>query len=289
MANPVIRFLKLIRFFKPMWRTIWVALLGQAFFIVSVMTMIPLRMAKNPVENYNIFYTSILSLAFFALFYRACVEEKESRGYLYGYFAALVSWPLIGEVASMPLEKGIVPQFSDINIKLLGGWFYVVIGWLMLKIMWLTGAVKRSLCTFFFVFLSIWSFELYMDNYSSKISIEMMPVIANYVTIVFGIISLFLLYLSRKSETIERKTFLGCILYITFSLVLMGSSQWKEPSKFYVKYEAAHIDEEIKGLQEEKEHLEFLKQYMLEKGIMTEEDLSPPAHDEEAHEAEATE
>jgi len=273
---------KMRNFFKPMWRTIWVALLGQAFFIVSVITMIPLRMAKNPVENYNIFYTSILSFVFLALFYRACVEEKESRGYLYGYLSALVSWPLIGEVASMPLDKGIITQFSDINIKLLGGWFYVVVGWILLKIMWLTGAVKRSICTFFFVFLSIWSFELYMDNYSSKIAIEMMPVVANCVTAVFGIASLVVLYFARKSQSVERKTFLGCILYITFSLVLMGASQWKEPSKFYVKYEAAHIDEEIKGLQEEKEHLEFLKKYMLEKGLMTEDDLRRPEHEAEA-------
>jgi len=275
-------FTKIRAFFKPMWRTIWVALLGQVFFIVSVITMIPLRMAKNPVENYNIFYVSVLSFVFLALFYRACTEEKESRSYLYGYLSALVSWPLIGEVASMPLDKGMITQFSDINIKLLGGWFYVVVGWILLKVMWLTGAAKRSLCVFFFVFLSIWSFELYMDNYSSKIAIEMMPVIANWVAAVFGIASLLVLYLARKSASVEGKTFLGCILYITFSLVLMGSSQWKEPSKFYVKYEAAHIDEEIKGLQEEKAHLELLKKYMLEKGLMTEDDLRRPERAEDA-------
>jgi len=37
-------------------RTILIALAGQLFFIVSVITMIPLRMAENPVVNYNIFY-----------------------------------------------------------------------------------------------------------------------------------------------------------------------------------------------------------------------------------------
>ncbi len=57
-------------------RTILIALAGQGFFILSVMTMIPLRMAKNPVENYNLFYTPILALIFLVLFYRTCTEEN---------------------------------------------------------------------------------------------------------------------------------------------------------------------------------------------------------------------
>jgi hypothetical protein len=61
---------------------------------------------------------------------------------------------------------------------------------------------------------------------------------------------------------------MGCLLYITFALFLMGASQWKTPSKFYVTYEAAQTDKEILGLQQEKEHLNFLKKYMLEKGLL---------------------
>ncbi|MBW2221697.1 MAG: hypothetical protein JRF22_04120, partial [Deltaproteobacteria bacterium] len=130
--------------FKPIGRTLLVALAGQVFFLVSVITMIPLRMAENPVVNYNLFYVPILALIFFSLFYRTCTEENESRGIIYGYFSALVAWPLIGEVSSMPLDEGIVKQFSSINIKLLGGYFYVAAGWIMLKVMWRTKAVKNS-------------------------------------------------------------------------------------------------------------------------------------------------
>ncbi len=63
-------------------RTILIALAGQLFFIVSVLTMIPLRMAKNPVENYNLFYMPLLAILFLFRFYRTCVEQKECRGYM---------------------------------------------------------------------------------------------------------------------------------------------------------------------------------------------------------------
>lgn len=261
------------RIFKPIGRTLLVALLGQVFFLISVITMIPLRLAENPVVNYNLFYVPILALLFFSLFYRACVEQDESRGILYGYFSALVAWPLIGEVASMPLDEGIVTQFSSMSIKLLGGYFYVAAGWILLKIMWRTGAVKSSVNTFFLVFLSIWTFELYMDNYSSKVPIEMMPVIANWVAAVFGIASLVILIFAWRTTSVVKKNVLGCLLYITFSLVIMGTSQWKTPSTFYVKYEAAHLEHEIEELREEKEYLEYLKNYMIEKGLAKEEDL----------------
>ncbi len=255
-------------------RTLLVALLGQVFFMVSVITMIPLRMAKEPVVNYNLFYMPIMALFFFALFYRTCVEEDEARGVLYGYFSALVSWPLIGEVASMPLDAGMVKQFSSLNIKLLGGYFYVAVGWILLKIMWRTKAVKTSVCTFFLVFLSIWSFELYMDNYSSRVPIEMMPVIARWVAVVFGLVSIMILVLAWRAATTARKNLLGCLLYITMSMVIMGSSQWKTPSKFYVKYEGTHLDHEIEELRKEKEHLSFLREYMLKEGLATEADFA---------------
>jgi hypothetical protein len=277
--------------FNPIGRTLLVALAGQLFFLVSVLTMIPLRMAENPVVNYNLFYVPLLALIFFALFYRACAEENESRGILYGYFSALVAWPLIGEVASMPLDEGIVTQFSGINIKLLGGYFYVVVGWILLKVMWRTKAVKSSVNTFFLVFLCIWSFELYMDNYSSKVHIDMMPIIASRVALVFGIASLVILFLAWRTTSIVKKNVLGCLLYITFSLVIMGSDQWKKPSTFYVKYEASHIGHEIQELQEEKEYLEYLRNYMIEKGLATEEELvrkKHTDHEEETEQAEET-
>jgi hypothetical protein len=257
-------------------RTLLIALAGQLFFIVSVITMIPLRMAKNPVENYNLFYMPLLAILFLVLFYRTCVEKKESRGYIYGYFAALVSWPLIGEVASMPVDKGVVTQFTSMNIKLLGGYFYVLTGWALLKILWRTKALKNSVCVFMMTFLSIWSFELYMDNYSSRVPLEMMPVIASWVTIVSSIVAIVLLIIAWRSTSIEKKTFLGCILYIFIALIMMGG-QWKKPQTFYLKYEAKHIGHEIEELKEEQKYMKYLTEYMLENDMATREDLGLPS------------
>ncbi|MCX8044723.1 MAG: hypothetical protein N3B18_11455 [Desulfobacterota bacterium] len=259
---------KLRNFFKPMWRTIWIALAGQGVFIFSAITMSPLRMWENPVVNYNLFYLPILTVLFGYLFYRCCTEQNESRSYLYGFFAALFAWPVIGEMSTLPVEKGLITQFSDVEIKSLGGWYFVLFGWLGLKILWLTGALKRSVCVFMLTFLGIWTFELYMDNYSSNVPIHMMPVIGNYIAIASLFVIIFLLVFSYRTTSLEKKTVLGCILYIVFAVFLMGADQWKRPSKFYVTYEAAHLDDEIQELQQEKFKLEKLKLYMLNAGLL---------------------
>ena len=132
-------------FFKPMWRTIWIALAGQVLFLISAFTMMPLRMFENPVVNYNLFYVPILALILGYLFYRCCTETQEARGYLFGFFAAVFAWPLIGEVATIPVDKGVITQFSDFNLKGLGAYFYVLACWALLHIMWRTaGAILRS-------------------------------------------------------------------------------------------------------------------------------------------------
>ena len=266
----------LSRFFglisEKLGRTLLIAVAGQLFFIVSVITMIPLRMAENPVQNYNLFYMPLLAILFLVLFYRTCVEKKESRGYIYGYFAALVSWPLIGEVASMPVDKGLVTQFTSMNIKLLGGYFYVLTGWALLKILWRTKAMKNSVCVFMMTFLSIWSFELYMDNYSSRVPLEMMPTIASAISLVSALVAIIILVIAWRSTSVEKKTFLGCILYIFIALIMMGG-QWKKPQTFYVKYEAAEILNELDDLKEEKAHVDELKKYMLEEGMLSGKDI----------------
>jgi len=253
-------------------RTILIALAGQLFFIVSVITMIPLRMAENPVVNYNIFYMPLLAILFLVLFYRTCVENKVSRGYMYGYFAALVSWPLIGEVASMPVDKGLVTQFTSMNIKLIGGYFYVITGWVLLKILWRTKALKSSVCAFMMTFLSIWTFELYMDNYSSMIPLELMPTIGSWVTIISSIVAIIILGMAWRSTSIEKKTLLGCILYIFVALMMMGG-QWKKPQTFYVKYEAAELLYELDELKEEIAQIDILKKYMLGQGMLSGKDI----------------
>ena len=261
------------RISERLGRTLLIALAGQFFFLVSLISMIPLRMAENPVEDYNLFYMPILAMIFLVLFYRTCVEKDEARGILYGYFAALVAWPCLGEIASLPVEKGIVTQFCSVDIKLLGAYYYVAACWMLLPIMWRTKAVKSSVLTFFLIFLGIWSFELYMENYSQRVPVDMMPMVANCVTIVALIASIIILVTSWRSTSTVKKTLMGTLLYLTFSLVLMGSGPWKKPSTFYVKYEASHIDHELEEVLEEKEYLEYLKQYMLEKGMLTGKDI----------------
>lgn len=318
-------------FLKPMWRTIWIALAGQGIFLVSVFTMSPLRLWENPVVNYNLYYVPILAVILGGLFYRCCVEDNEAKGYLYGFFAALFAWPLIGEVANIPVDKGVITQFSDFNIKGLGGYFYVLAAWALLHIMWRTGALKKSVCVFCMTFLSIWSFELYMDNYSSmsgdkfaiiggllavaiialltvcfryawnlfKVRKPIKAILGIVLTVVLALVTLvnyrdvlgyvdplkkmvgmstmvligsltatyMILRAAKRTESLERKTILGCIFYIVFALILM-SSQWKEPQTFYVKYEAAHIDHEIEALKQDKATLERLFDYMAAKRML---------------------
>jgi len=216
-----------------------------------------------------------LAILFLVLFYRTCVENKVSRGYMYGYFAALVSWPLIGEVASMPVDKGLVTQFTSMNIKLIGGYFYVITGWVLLKILWRTKALKSSVCAFMMTFLSIWTFELYMDNYSSMVPLELMPTIGNWVTIISSIVAIIILVMAWRTTSIEKKTLLGCILYIFVALMMMGG-QWKKPQTFYIKYEAKHIGHEIEELKEEQKYIKYLTEYMLENDMATRKDLGLP-------------
>jgi hypothetical protein len=225
-------------------------------------------MWENPVVNYNLFYMPILAVIFGFLFYRCCTVEQESKAYLYGFFSALVAWPLLGEISSLPVDRGVITQFSDVEIKTLGGYYFVVAGWIIFKILWLTGALKRPVCVFLLTFLSIWSFELYMDNYSSKVPIELMPVIGTYVAAIAGLIAVILLIVARKTVSLEKKTLMGCMLYITLALIIMGLQQWRQPSTFYVTYEAAHINKEIAELKEERDYLDFLKKYMLGKGML---------------------
>lgn len=319
------------KFLSPMWRTIWIALAGQGIFLISVFTMSPLRMWENPVVNYNLYYVPILAVILGYLFYRCCTEENEARGYLFGFFAALFAWPLIGEVANIPVDKGFITQFSDFNIKGLGAYFYVLACWVLLHVMWRTGALKKTVCVFFMTFLSIWSFELYMDNYSSMDAAMFVPIggllvaaiivmlliclkdalglfkvkkpvkallgilvvfilagaaLPNYIAVIafddplkimgpmaklvlFGslIATFLILRAARRTESLERKTILGCIFYIVFALILM-SSQWKEPQTFYVKYEAAHIDHEIEALKQDKATLARLFDYMANKRML---------------------
>jgi len=249
-----------------MKRAILIALAGQIYFILSLPLMMPLRM--KPIENYNLFFTPVLAIILAFLFYRMCTEQKESKSYLYAFFGAIVLWQLVGELASLPVPSGIITQFSDVNIKLLGGYFYVVTGWLILLLFWKTQSIKNSVAVCFMTFLGIWTFELYMDNYSLRVPVGMMPKIANIISLSAVVLSVVILYIAKKTASIEKKTVMGCLLYLTIAILLSSSGQWGKPSAFYIKYEAAGIGQEIEDLKAEQEHILKLKKYMIDKGWM---------------------
>jgi hypothetical protein len=159
------------------------------------------------------------------------------------------------------------------NIKLLGGYFYVLGAWAGLYILWRTRAVKNSVAVFLLTFLGIWSFELYMDNYSSRIAVETMPMIGKAIGSAAAVFSIVLAIIAKKTPGKEKQTVMGCLLYIMVSLILMGFGPWQAPQKFYVKYEARHITSEIAELQEEQKRIEELTRYMIQEGMVTPEEL----------------
>ena len=121
----------------------------------------------------------------------------------------------------------------------------------------------------FVIFLGIWSFELYMDNYSFRVPMQVMPMVSNVIMLFAVIVSIILLVLARKAATIEKKTVIGGVLYIFISLVMMASGQWKKPQDFYIKYESTGIENEIKELQEERQYIEEIKTTMGIQSYMT--------------------
>ena len=95
-----------------MLRAIIVALSGLLYFVISLPMMMPLRMWEEPLANYNLFYGSFLLILFGAFLYLCATSQKPGRGYFYGFFGAIVAWQIFGELASMPVDKGLITQFS---------------------------------------------------------------------------------------------------------------------------------------------------------------------------------
>jgi hypothetical protein len=223
----------------------------------------------KPVENYNLFALPILAAIFLGLVYKVCTVEKESKGYLYAFYAGILMWQVIGEIPFIKVPAGHILQFSDLNIKMLGGYYYTLAGWILLHILWRSGAIKKQLAFMFVIFLGIWSFELYMDNYSFRVPMQVMPMVSNVIMLFAVIVSIILLVLARKAATIEKKTVIGGVLYISISLIMMASGQWKKPQDFYIKYESTGIENEIKELQEERQYIEEIKTTMGIQSYMT--------------------
>lgn len=250
-----------------MLRAITIAILGNLYFVLSLAIFLPFRM--KPVENYNLFAFPVLAAVFLGLLYKACTVEKESKGYLYAFFAGIVMWQVVGEIPYIKVPAGKILQFSDMNIKMLGGYFYMLAGWVLLHILVRSGALKRQVSFCFAIFLGIWTFELYMDNYSFRVPLEIMPVVA---TIILGfalIASIVLVIMAKRSESVVRKTVIGGILYLTLSIILMSSGPWKKPQDFYIKFESTALVDEVKDAQEELQYVEHLKTRMGIQSYMT--------------------
>jgi len=240
-----------------MLRAILFALAGQVYFVLSLFMMMPLRM--KPVENYNLFFMPFLVVLFFFLFYRTCVEEKTSKAFGYGFFSGIVLWQLIGEISSVPVPKGVITQYANLELKVLGGYFFVGVSWLMLKVLWRTETIKNSVAVVFLTFLGIWTFELYMHNYSAHVPLAMMPKVANVLLIIFAIIAVVILICAKRATTPEKRTVMGVLLYLTLSVIMMSSGQWRKPMTFYMTHEATHIEHQIQEMQQELEYINNLK------------------------------
>jgi len=74
-----------------MLRALLIALSGIIYFFISLPMMMPLRI--SPVANYNLFYMPFLALMFLFLLFKTCTVIKESRAYVYAFFAAFFCMP----------------------------------------------------------------------------------------------------------------------------------------------------------------------------------------------------
>ncbi len=244
-----------------MKRTIFIGLSGILYFAVSLALFMPFRM--KPIENYNLFALPLFAAAFLFLLYKACTVKKDTRGYLYGYFAGILMWQLLGETASLKVPAGAILQFSDMNIKLLGGYFYALAGWTLLYMLWKLKMLNSRAAYAFVIFLGIWSFELYMDNYSSRLPLYMMGMVANAIMVVSLVATIVVLVMAKRTTSIERKTVLGGVFYIILNILLSASGPWKLPQSFYLKYEIPALQQELIDTQRELDHIRQLQMQMI--------------------------
>jgi hypothetical protein len=243
-----------------MIRALLIALAGIVYFIVSLFIFIPFRM--KPVRNYNLFVFPLLTTLFLYLFYNACTMENVSTAYLYAYFAGMLMWQVIGEIPYLRMPSGVILQLSDLNIKALGGYFYVLAGGVLLYLLWITDSIKNPAAFAFMIFMGIWTFEIYMDNYTARVPMKIMPRIANVVMGAALIASVVILYLAKIAATLEQNTVMGGLLYLTFSIIFMFLTIWRKPLAFYLKHEQAVIEHEVRAKQEEIAYIDKLKQQL---------------------------
>jgi hypothetical protein len=240
-----------------MKRAIILALSGFGYLFFAIMLFIPLRM--KPVPNYNLFIFPLFTAGFLFLFYKTCSATVESRAYTYAYFAGMLLWQVIGEMASLRVNDGLILQFSDVNIKTVGGYLYVLLGWIVLFMLWKLKALKNPICFCFMIFLGIWSAELYLDNFTANVPLKLMPTVANVLGVIGAALSVWIIVIARSSTAVSKQMVLGGLLYLMLSVVFMSMTLWRKPLTFYLKHEGVVIAHEIKAKQEELAYIDLLK------------------------------
>lgn len=241
-----------------MKRTILIACGGLSYFVISVILMIPLR--TKPVANYLMILFPILLGIFIWLFYRSIRVQDEAKAYVYGFFAGIVLWQVAGELASIRVPIGLIRQWSAMNLKDPGSYIYLILAWVILALVWRRKAVSERFCFIGLTFLGIWTFELYMENYSAYLPLKLMPVMANLWLVVAIAGSLLILFLARRTNSILKQTILGGLLYLSISVVIMSAGQWRAPQSFYLKFEKSDLQEQARVLQQRIDHISDIQE-----------------------------
>lgn len=240
-----------------MKKTIVLALAGLGYFILSLLFMLPLR--SIPVSN----YLPVLFIVLFALlsflFVRLCHESNEGKAFVYAFFSGIVLWQVVGELASIRVPKGVIHQISTLNIKESGCHIYIIIGWALLFLLWKTRSVPKRFAFLAMTFVGIWTFELYMENYSFLVPLEKMPAAANIFLVLSIILSAIVLVVAFRTTSELKQLVLGGVLYLLLSVMLMSAGQWKKPQAYYLKYEKGNIEYKIDHLNKELNYLKKLQ------------------------------
>jgi hypothetical protein len=181
------------------------------YFLIADILFVPLAM----VPNYNLFLLLIFLLCCFILTYKAVAAESQVRRLIYGSFGGLLLWSLIGELCpSLKAHPAsLLSPISTVDIKHPSTLVYLVLLFVTLTISYVKGGLKDGLAMLIMVFGTTWGFELYMENYSTRLPVEIMPDIAYILGGIWGTILLLSIYMALRSTTLTGKIFWGYWIY----------------------------------------------------------------------------
>jgi len=194
-----------------MMKSLLFALSLFLYFLITDILFVPLAI----VPNYNLFLLLIFLLCFFILSYKAVASESQVRRLIYGSFGGLLLWSLIGELCpSLKAHPAsLLSPISTVDIKHPSTLVYLVLLFVTLTISYVKGGLKDGLAMLLMVFGTTWCFELYMENYSTRLPVEIMPNIAYILGGIWGMILLLSIYMALRSTTLAGKTFWGYWIY----------------------------------------------------------------------------